>query len=99
VVVDWAYHGNTNALVEMSPYKFKRKGGFPCPSHVHVVDTPDGYRGKYKYSDGNIGKKYAEQIREKILEAHNGIAAFFCESALGCAGQIFLPPEYLKNRL
>ena len=66
VVVDWAYHGNTSTLVEISPYKFQRKGGFPKPSYVHIMDTPDGYRGKYKYSNENAGPLYAQQIHQVI---------------------------------
>jgi 4-aminobutyrate aminotransferase-like enzyme len=97
IVVDWAYHGNTTSLVEISPYKFKRKGGFPCPSYVHVVDSPDGFRGKYKYNDGDIGLKYAEDIKEKFKVHGDKIGTFICESILGCAGQVVLPPNYLKN--
>ncbi|MCB2158780.1 MAG: aminotransferase class III-fold pyridoxal phosphate-dependent enzyme, partial [Rhodobacteraceae bacterium] len=26
VVLDWAYHGNSGGMVDVSPYKFKRKG-------------------------------------------------------------------------
>ena len=27
LVLDWAYHGHTQALIDISPYKYKRKGG------------------------------------------------------------------------
>jgi 4-aminobutyrate aminotransferase-like enzyme len=37
IVVDTAYHGNTNALIEISPYKFNGPGGLGCPPHVTVL--------------------------------------------------------------
>ncbi|RPJ62860.1 MAG: aminotransferase class III-fold pyridoxal phosphate-dependent enzyme [Acidobacteria bacterium] len=45
VVVDGAYHGNTSALVDISPYKFNGPGGGGCPAHVRVARMPDVYRG------------------------------------------------------
>ena len=34
-VLEGGYHGNTNTLVGVSPYKFLRKGGSGPPPHVH----------------------------------------------------------------
>jgi len=48
IVVEGAYHGNTSAMVDMSPYKFDRPGGQGCPSWVHVAPMPDPYRGRYR---------------------------------------------------
>ena len=45
VAVDWGYHGNTNDLVEISAYKFNRKGGAGKPPHTHLAELPDPYRG------------------------------------------------------
>ncbi|HEY5691270.1 MAG TPA: aminotransferase class III-fold pyridoxal phosphate-dependent enzyme, partial [Cyclobacteriaceae bacterium] len=44
VVVEIGYHGNTNACVEVSSYKFDRKGGKGAADHIHVVPIPDNYR-------------------------------------------------------
>lgn len=99
IVIDGAYHGNLSSLIEISPYKFDGKGGTGAPSHVHKVNTPDGYRGKYKYQDPLSGKKYAAQIKDvidKIRQEGKGLAAFICESLMGCAGQIVFPENYLK---
>jgi 4-aminobutyrate aminotransferase-like enzyme/Ser/Thr protein kinase RdoA (MazF antagonist) len=82
-VVDTAYHGNTNALIEISPYKFNGPGGRGKPAHVHVVPTPDVYRGP--------GCGPAD------VRAAGPVGAFFCESALSCAGQVILPPGYLRE--
>jgi 4-aminobutyrate aminotransferase-like enzyme/Ser/Thr protein kinase RdoA (MazF antagonist) len=74
VVVETAYHGNTNALIDLSPYKFNGPGGRGKPPHVTVLPMP--------------GQPWA-------LPAEP--AAFFCESALSCAGQVILPPGYLHG--
>ena len=85
IVIDAAYHGNTNALVDVSPYKFNGPGGRGKPAHVHVVPMPDAYR--------RPGLPYAQYVSEAAREA---VAAFLCEPALGCGGQIILPPGYLS---
>jgi 4-aminobutyrate aminotransferase-like enzyme len=87
IVVDTAYHGNTNALIDLSPYKFNGPGGHGKPPHVHVVPTPDVYRSP------GCGPR---DVREAVRNA-GAPAAFFCESALSCAGQVILPPGYLAG--
>jgi 4-aminobutyrate aminotransferase-like enzyme/Ser/Thr protein kinase RdoA (MazF antagonist) len=74
VVVETAYHGNTNALIDISPYKFNGPGGRGKPRHVTVLPMP--------------GEPWT-------LPAEPG--AFICESALSCAGQVILPPGYLRE--
>ena len=94
IVIDGAYHGNTSALIELSPYKFDGPGGSGAPSHIHKVIMPDGYRGPYKYSHPQAGEQYAEHVRQAIPQ--HGFAAFIAESLLGCGGQIVLPDAYLQ---
>lgn len=40
LVMDAGYHGNTNALVEISPYKFNGAGGSGAAPFVHVLPIP-----------------------------------------------------------
>lgn len=72
-VVDTAYHGNTNALIDISPYKFDGPGGRGRPAHVTVLPVPG------TGASGSVGQA----------------GCFICESALSCAGQVFLPEGYL----
>jgi len=98
VVVEVGYHGNTNACVEVSSYKFDGKGGKGAPDHIHVVPIPDTFRGLYRNNDS--GSKYASHVRDviqKVKSNGKGIAGFICESVLSCGGQIVLPPGYLKS--
>jgi 4-aminobutyrate aminotransferase-like enzyme len=99
LVLDGAYHGNLTSLIEISPYKFDGPGGKGAAPHVHKVAMPDTYRGPYKSSDPEAGRKYAAQVQEVLhwIQAQGrGIAAFMVESLLGCGGQIVLPDGYLQ---
>jgi 4-aminobutyrate aminotransferase-like enzyme/Ser/Thr protein kinase RdoA (MazF antagonist) len=98
IVVDVAYHGNTNAAVDLSPYKFDGPAGKGCPKWVHKVSMPDVYRGAYRGIDAGAqyARHVAEEIRE-VIKSGRRLGAFFCESALSCGGQIILPPGYLRE--
>jgi 4-aminobutyrate aminotransferase-like enzyme/Ser/Thr protein kinase RdoA (MazF antagonist) len=99
VVVEGAYHGNTAALIDASPYKFDGPGGEGAPAHVHKVPMPDDYRGLHRRGDPARGEKFAAQVAEAVdvARARGGkAAAFLCESLLSCGGQIVLPPGYLS---
>ena len=100
LIMDNAYHGHTNSLIELSPYKFKGKGGLGKRDYVHIADMPDGLRGRWKYSEKNWIKKYILQVKsvvDEIYKNNNKLSCFFVESILGCGGQIVLPPNYLKE--
>jgi 4-aminobutyrate aminotransferase-like enzyme len=94
IVVDGGYHGNSNALIDISAYKFDGRGGHGRPSYVHKVPMPDVYRGPHR--ELGAGMRYARHVADAARES-GGLAAFFCESALGCGGQIILPPGYLAE--
>jgi 4-aminobutyrate aminotransferase-like enzyme len=98
IVLDRAYHGNTNALIEISPYKYERAGGAGQQPHIHQVAIPDIYRGPFKADDPQAGAKYARPVAEAAhsIAAHNLKPTFICESLMGSAGQIPLAPEYLR---
>lgn len=86
-VIAGAYHGNTGALVDLSSYKFDGPGGRGRQPWVHLVPTPDPYRGAH----GDDGPAYAVAIDDAAAAASERggqLAAFLAESMLGCAGQI-----------
>jgi len=96
-----AYHGNLTSTIEISPYKYEGRGGFRQRDYVHKVLAPDGYRGQFKKTnDDHYVKKYVDNVENTIEMAYRKgrkIAAFICESILGCAGQVVLPPNYLQS--
>ena len=100
IVVDGAYHGNTAALIEISPYKHDGPGGLGTPPHVHKVLMPDPYRGPFQGYSRESGERYAQSVQDAVANIQsNGrkVAAFICESLLGCGGQIVLPDGYMEE--
>ena len=100
ITVDGAYHGNTQNLIDISPYKHAGPGGQGAPAWVHKVVMPDGYRGPYKGMGAETGKRYAAHVGKAVKRIQadgKAPAAFICESMLGCGGQIVLPDMYLSE--
>lgn len=100
IVLDHAYHGTSTTAIEMSPYKFDGKGGFPQKPYIHKAMNPDTYRGAYRSADVQAGEKYAADVARIIRNlATSGKkpAAFICETLLGVGGQIPLPKGYLQR--
>ncbi|MFQ5739668.1 MAG: aminotransferase class III-fold pyridoxal phosphate-dependent enzyme [Acidobacteriota bacterium] len=98
IVLEGGYHGNTGALIEISSYKFDGPGGTGPPPYVHKVPMPDLYRGEFKASDPEAGRKYGRSVQRavrQIQQSGRGPAAFIYESMPGCGGQIVLPEGYL----
>ena len=99
ITLEGAYHGNTNLLIDISPYKHDGPGGRGAPSWVQTVTMPDGYRGPFKGQGAETGKAYAQEVKkavDRMASQGRGAAAFICESILGCGGQVILPKQYLK---
>ena len=98
LALEVGYHGNTQACIDVSSYKFDGKGGAGCPEHTHIVPLPDAFRGIYRGIDA--GSKYAKQIKnaiEKIQAKGRNVAGFIAESIVSCGGQIDLPEGFLKE--
>lgn len=100
IVLDHAYHGTSTTAIEMSPYKFDGKGGFPQKPYIHKAMNPDTYRGMYRSADSDAGTKYAADVDRIIADLGKmgkKPAAFICETLLGVGGQIPLPKGYLQR--
>ena len=100
LVVDGAYHGNTNACIEASPYKFDGPGGEGAAPYVHKVTLPDPYRGEFTGYSRETAAAYGESVTQVLAElaaAEKAPGAFICESLQGVAGQIIMPDGYLEN--
>lgn len=98
LAIEVGYHGNTNAVMDVSSYKFAGEGGFPQPEHTHILPLPDSFRGKY--SGENCGMDYANHAKENIQNLKTEgreIAGFIGESMISCGGQIVPPKNYFKE--
>lgn len=98
LVVEGAYHGHTNTLIDISPYKFLGRGGRGAAEPwVHIVPMPDGYRGPHRGDDRATGVAYGDEVGRVISEAGRPVSGLILESLLGCGGQIIPPPGYLET--
>jgi 4-aminobutyrate aminotransferase-like enzyme len=98
--MDVGYHGNTNTAIDISPYKFSGPGGHGAPDWVQVTPLADPYRGPYKRSDPDAGRKYAVHVGEAVSQIHERgrkPAALICEVFPSVGGQIIPPAGYLRN--
>jgi len=100
IVVEDGYHGNTQTMVDLSPYKCEGPGGRGLPEWAHKVVKPDSYRGPHCGGLDETGRVYAEYVRqmcELLIAENRPPTLFLCESILGCGGQIVLPDGYLRE--
>jgi 4-aminobutyrate aminotransferase-like enzyme/Ser/Thr protein kinase RdoA (MazF antagonist) len=100
IVLDAAYHGHTNALIDLSPYKHAGPGGAGAPEWVHVATLPDDFRGPFRRNDPHRGLHYATPVAEivhRIHERGRGLAGFIAETCPSVGGQLILPPRYLAE--
>jgi len=98
LVVEGAYHGHTTTMIDISPYKFRGKGGSgQTQDWVHVVPVPDGYRGRFKGQSQDAGIAYGEEAGAVIASTDRPIAGFISESLLSCGGQVIPPAGYLRT--
>jgi 4-aminobutyrate aminotransferase-like enzyme len=100
IVLENAYHGHTNTLVDISPYKFNGPGGQGKKPWVHVAPIADDYRGANRRGESDLGKKYAGyvgQILDGLKREGRSVAAFIAETLPSVAGQIVFPPDYLAE--
>ena len=99
LALEGGYHGHTTSLIDISPYKHDGPGGHGAPDWVHTVPVPDVYRGEFQDAT-TAGADYAQAVVNRIaglVEQQRGICGFLAESCPSVAGQIVLPPGYLKH--
>jgi 4-aminobutyrate aminotransferase-like enzyme len=100
IVLEHAYHGHTNTLIDISPYKFDGPGGKGRKSWVHVAPIADDYRGLYRRGERDLAVRYAAHVEEILhcLQVEGrGAAAFIAETMPSVGGQIVFPPGYLAE--
>jgi 4-aminobutyrate aminotransferase-like enzyme len=91
VVTDFAYHGNTKAIFEISTEDIPQE---EIPEYVVTVPSPDTYRDELSAED------YANHVHEAVdLLQSRGVqpAAFVIDTIISSGGVVKPPAEYLKN--
>lgn len=83
IVLEHAYHGNTNTLIDISPYKHDGPGGSGPPPWVHKVPWND--------------PQPAIDLIRQLKNAGKNLCGFIAESMPSVAGQIVLPAGYVAS--
>jgi 4-aminobutyrate aminotransferase-like enzyme len=95
IVTDYAYHGNTQAIYEISTDSIPAD---EVPDHVVTVPEPDTYRGSHRGADA--GERYAARVHDAIeLLQSRGIkpAAFVIDTIISSSGVVSPPAGYLSK--
>ncbi len=98
IALESGYHGNSNACIDISAYKFDGKGGQGAPDSTHIVPLPDTFRGLHRGADA--ASEYAGYVIKAIqsLQSQNRqLSAFIAESIVSCGGQIVPPDGYFSQ--
>ena len=82
-VLEHGYHGNTSAMVELSPYKFRGPGGDGQPDWVTVLPVDD---------DGDH-----RATVDWLLDERQPVAGLIAEAIVGCGGQLVPAPGVLES--
>jgi 4-aminobutyrate aminotransferase-like enzyme len=93
IVVEYAYHGNTQAIYEITTSDIPPA---ELPGYVVTVPAPDIYRGRYRGSDAAL--KYAAHVHDAIaLLESRGFepAAFVIDTIASSCGVVEPPSGYL----
>ena len=91
VVTDSAYHGNSQAIYEISTEDIPQD---EVPEHVVTVPSPDTYRDEFNADD------YANHVHEAIASLRSrGLrpAAFIIDTIISSGGVVTPPAGYLRN--
>jgi ethanolamine-phosphate phospho-lyase len=99
-ILDSAYHGHTQSLVDISPYKWFQAvdGKNYQPPTTHVMALPDAFRGRHRVGQNEkAGELYAQEVEELVNGPLGGVGTFIAESIVGCGGQVVPPPGYLQR--
>ena len=95
IVTDFAYHGNSHAIAEIST---EDTASEDRSDYVVTVPAPDVYRGMY--TDDGAAVKYASHVDDAIelLRSRNiKPAAFLIDTIASSNGVVSLPAGYLRS--
>ncbi len=95
IVTDFAYHGNTKAIYEISTEDIAAD---QVPDYVVAIPTPDVYRGRYRGDDAAM--RYADTVKDALATLDDrGVkpAAFIVDTIISSGGVVATPPGYLSR--
>jgi 4-aminobutyrate aminotransferase-like enzyme/Ser/Thr protein kinase RdoA (MazF antagonist) len=97
LVTDFAYHGVTTAIADLSPEVWPEGR---THAHVETIPAPDGYRGPHRRDEPEWTARYAAHVDGAVETlAGRGVrpAAFFVDAGFTSDGILTPPPAYLQD--
>ena len=98
LVMERAYHGITDAVMDLSPYNISRREDLA--PHIETLPPPDDYRGQWKRDDPGRGGKFAALADDAITRLHDKgyqPAAVMIDSIMSSNGIMVPAPGYLEG--
>jgi ethanolamine-phosphate phospho-lyase len=92
-VLEWSYHGNTQNGINISSYKFDRKGGKGAQDWILRLPLPKAYKGRHATAEDYFTE--AKMLIEDFESKGTQLAGFIAEPISGCGGQVPLMDGYL----
>lgn len=96
IVTEFAYHGVTNTIADISPEEWTR----PAPLHVATIPAPDGYAGRYRREEPGWYERYAHHLTESAAELGargHRLAATYIDVGLTSDGILTPSSEYFGD--
>jgi 4-aminobutyrate aminotransferase-like enzyme/Ser/Thr protein kinase RdoA (MazF antagonist) len=97
VVTDFAYHGVTTVIADLSPEEWRARAS---PAHVEAIPAPDGYAGPYRRDEPGWTERYASHV-DRAVETLAGRdvrpAALFVDAGFTSDGILTPPSAYLQE--
>lgn len=96
IVTEFAYHGNTTTLAQLSTTHTDVQRG----PDVATCPAPDVYRGCYRSGDACAGHKYAalvDEARQQLSRTGIRPAALLLDTMFSTDGILTAPPDYFRR--
>src|SRR5262245_104656 len=97
LIMEYAYHGWTEAVEALSP---EFRGPEYLKPHVRTLIGPDDYRGPYRRGDNDIAARYAadaDRAIQALAEGGHKPALFIADAGFLTNGVLDAPGGYLKG--
>ena len=95
IVTDYSYHGNSQAVSEISTEYVRPE---TLPPHVIAVPAPDVYRGRYRGPDA--AERYAAHVGQAVETLRSRgikLSALVLDTIISSEGIVAVPPGYLSR--
>lgn len=97
IVSDYSYHGNSIVVTELSTAEYPES---EQPDWLAIAESPNGFRGSFRYGDADLGSKYAGKVDDAITKLQSRghqPAMFMTCNIFDSNGALVAPEGYLRE--